>query len=100
MATAYAQINAPRVRLDVKELNDSGQGTVSVANDGATVSFTKTFVDIKGITVTAKYNASYPVLAVYDYEDVPDPTEFTVYIYRTDTGVRVTGDFRWSARGI
>lgn len=100
MATTYAQINAPRVRLDVKELNDSGQGEVTVANDGATVTFNKDFVDVKGITVTAKYNASYPVLAVYDYEDVADPTDFTVYIYRTDTGVRVTGDFRWSARGI
>lgn len=100
MATAYAEILAPRVRLDVKELKDSGQGEVTNATSGETVTFNKTFVEIKGIVVTARYNASYPVFAVYDYEDVPDPTEFTVYIYRTDTGVRTTGEFRWEATGI
>lgn len=100
MGTAFSVFSALRLRLDAKTIRDQGQDSVTDATNGKVVSFNKSFVDIKSITVTAAYNASYPVLAVYDFVDTPNPTEFTAYLYRVDTGAKVTGDFRWEVSGI
>lgn len=88
-----------RLRITVKHKKDSGNGTSS-ATLPVTVNFNVSFVDVNSITVTAAYNASYPVIAVYDFVDVPNPTSFDVYCYRTDTGAQVANDFSWKVEGV
>lgn len=85
------------VKLDSKAKADSGLGNaVSTDVNGTPVLFNKTFIDITAITVTPQ--GTSPVIAIYDFEDVPNPVGFTVYMYDTN-GVRVNGAFSWSVRG-
>lgn len=57
-----------KVRLDVKEIKDSGTASVTAINPyGTSVNFTKEFVDVKSITVTPKSTQGY--FAVYDFKD-------------------------------
>ena len=88
-----------RLRLTLKKKRDAGSGTSSAVAPVA-VTFNQTFLDIRSIVVTAAYNASYPVTAVYDFLDVPSPTGFDVYCYRTDTGAQVANAFSWSVEGV
>lgn len=98
--TALREISVLNVKLDAKLRNDSGQATSSSTVDPETVFFNITdFVDITSIVITPAYNASYPVVGVYDFTDVANPTDFDVYLYRSDTAARVTGDFSWSVKG-
>lgn len=90
-----------RVRLDSKLRTDSGTDTVSSASAGKTVSFNLTFVDITSIVVTPNVEVSgdnQQIIPVVDFEDVPNPTSFIVYLFN-GSGTRVTGDFYWTARG-
>jgi len=87
------------LRLDAKVIKDSGSQTVTDAASGAVVQFNKSFVDIKSLHVTPQFSSSYPLTAVYDFQDVPNPTSFIVYLYRTDTGAKVTGNFSWFVEG-
>lgn len=99
--TDYSRIEGLRLRLDAKIKRESGSDTVSNATTGKAVTFTKSFIDIISITpVAAKQSDSYGVIAVYDFTDVPNPTGFTVYLYRSDTGAKVTGNFSWEVTGI
>lgn len=95
------QIDALNVILNSKIKNDMGTGTVAVAGTGEAVVWSSgvEFVDIASIIVTPAHNASYGVVAVYDFTDVVNPTGFDVYLYRADNGAAVTGDFSWSVRG-
>jgi hypothetical protein len=80
---------------------------VAVTAGAWKINFGKAFVDITGqfadvisITVTPKYSASYPIIAVYDFVDQSNPTSFTVYTYRADTGVLVPSiSFGYTLRG-
>jgi hypothetical protein len=91
------EISQLSVKLDSKIKNDSGSGTaVSTDVGGTTVTFNKSFVDITSITVTP--NSTIPMYAIYDFKDIPNPTEFKVLLY-DNTGTRVSGNFSWSARG-
>ena len=85
------------LRLDSKLKNDSGSGT-SLSTDvgGTVVNFGIPFVDVNAISVTP--NGTTPIIAIYDFTDVPNPTSFKVLLYNT-SGTRVTGNFSWSARG-
>jgi len=91
---AVTRIN---VRLNSKLKTDSGQGTANSADStGTQVNFNVQFVDVQSIGVqavgtTARY-------AIYDFVDVPYPTNFKVYLYDTN-GNRVSGNFTWNARG-
>lgn len=91
---AVSRIN---IRLNSKLKTDSGQGTANSADStGTQVNFNVDFVDVQSISVqavgtTARY-------AIYDFVDVPYPTNFKVYLYDTD-GNRVSGNFTWNARG-
>jgi len=96
----FVKIIDVRVRLDVKIQRDEGEGTVVVAADGAVVTFNKTFIDVRSISITPAYNASYGVIGMYDFVDTPNPTEMTVYLVRIDTGAKVVGDFRWAVAGV
>jgi predicted phage tail protein len=91
------QITGLNIRLDSKLKNDSGAGTANSADSGGTtVTFTTTFIDVDSISVTP--SGTTPVIAIYDFVDVPNPTSFKVLLYNT-SGVRVSGAFSWSARG-
>ena len=92
------------VSLNVKRENDGGEGT-SLASDtfGTVVNFKKVFVDVEGITVTPASIFGNPnqmaTFAIHEFSDTPYPTSFKVKIF-DNSGVRVTRDFRWNARGI
>jgi hypothetical protein len=91
------QITGLNIRLDSKLKNDSGAGTANSADSGGTtVTFTTAFVDVDSISVTP--SGTTPVIAIYDFVDVPNPTSFKVLLYNT-SGTRVSGAFSWSARG-
>lgn len=85
------------IKIDTKKQSDSGRGTVTVANDGATVEFTLDFIDVFSIVVTPQGTSA--LIPVVDFDDSPNPTDFTVYLFDTN-GAKATGSFRWSAEGV
>jgi hypothetical protein len=92
------QINALNIRLDSKEINDSGTGSaVSTDSGGTVVNFSRTFVDVSSIMVTPLSTSA--LTAVYDFVDTPNPTSFKVLIFNS-SGTRVSSAFSWSARGV
>lgn len=72
-------------------------GNVTVHDGGTVVTFSVAFVDVQSITVTPATTTA--VIAVYDFNDVPNPTSFKVLLFDT-AGNRVSGNFSWSARGV
>jgi hypothetical protein len=91
-------IRALGIKLDSKLKTDAGTGTANSGDTGGTtVSFNSVFTDIEAITVTPLTTS--PVIAVYDFVDVPNPTTFKVLLFNT-SGTRVSGTFSWSARGV
>ena len=88
---------ALNLRLETKQIGDSGNGTASSGDSGGTtVNFNVSFVDVESITVTPKGSAAR--IGIYDFTDVPNPTSFKVLLYDT-SGNRQSGDFSWQARG-
>jgi predicted phage tail protein len=84
-------------RYDVKLKNDAGTiQAISTDVNGTPVTFNVGFIDVTSITVTA--NTTSPVFAVYNFQDVPNPTGFTVYLFDKN-GNRVAGSVSWSAKG-
>ena len=96
-AGSLIKIKNLNLRIDAKIKNDTGTGTATASDSGGTtVNFNVTFVDVQGINVTP--NTTSAVIAVVDFQDVPDPTSFKVLLYNT-SGVRVSGNFTWQCRG-
>ncbi len=96
--TGLVRVRTLSGQVSVKTITDEGSGTANSADSGGTtVTFNKTFSDITSLTVTAKGTSS--TIAVYDFVDAPNPTEFSVYLFDKD-GNRVSGDFSWNARGV
>lgn len=92
------RISALNLRLDSKLRNDFGTGTANAADTtGTVVNFNIQFIDVQAISVTPATTQAY--LAVYDFQDVPNPTSFRVYMFDA-AGTRVSGNFSWSARGV
>jgi hypothetical protein len=89
-------IDALNVTLDSKLKNDAGSDTITVAATGKVVTFNVPFIDVTSITVTA--NGTIAMIPVYDFTDIPNPTDFTAYLFNT-SGTKITGDFSWTARG-
>ena len=97
VAGSLTKITNLNLRIDVKIKNDTGTGTANASDSGGTtVNFNVTFVDVQGISVTP--NTTSAVIAVVDFQDVPNPTSFKVLLYNT-SGVRVSGNFTWQCRG-
>ena len=94
------KVTSLNMRLDTKQLTDSGNGTASASDSsGTSVNFNLGFVDVESITVTPKGTSSTGALiAIYDFTDTPNPTSFKVLLYNS-SGTRVSGDFSWTARG-
>lgn len=87
------------ILLDVKRDIDSGFVTALAADVGGTqVVFNKTFKDIDSITLGPTKQVE-PLMAIYEFIDVPNPTEFKVFVFDS-TGNRVTAVCSWKARGI
>lgn len=97
------QIDEIRLRLSLKEKRDGGAGNVTNAATGAVVTFNKTFLDVESIEVTPNFltgsGAGNTSVAIYDFTDIANPTSFTVYLYDS-SGVKTTGLFSWSAKGV
>jgi predicted phage tail protein len=87
----------PRIDVATKTIQQTGKLTISDANAGLTVPLTVGFVDVNGINVTPK--ATGPRYAVYDFDDVPNPTDFTVWLF-DENGTKVTGTFNYIVTGI
>ena len=81
--------------LSLKIKNDTGVAYVPA--NPTTVNFNVDFVDVQGITVTPQ--GTTPLLAVVDFDDVPHPTSFDVYLFNGTTGAPATGQVRWNVRG-
>lgn len=92
------KLSALNVKISSKAKNDSGNA-VSIATDvgGTLVNFNTNFVDINALTVTPK--GTTPIIAIYDFVDVPYPTSFKVLLFNT-SGSRVTAEFSWTAKGV
>jgi len=100
--TGLTIIERIRVRLDVKIKKDSGNGSHNHITDptGTVVTFNRTFIDIRSITVTAAVGAgSIGITPVYDFVDVPNPTSFKVLLFRTSDGAAISGNFSWKVEG-
>jgi hypothetical protein len=75
----------------------AGNATCSATDvGGTTVNFNIPFVDVVSIEVTPK--GTSPVIAMYDFTDVPNPTSFKILLFST-SGTRVSGDVSWSVKG-
>lgn len=108
----YRKITSLNLKLDTKILNDTGVGTANASDSGGTqVNFVPNpdgstkFVDVQGINVTPNGSGTNTnnvsvtaIIAVVDFQDVPNPTGFKVLLFDTD-GLRVTGNFTWQCRG-
>lgn len=76
----------------------SQSGTHTVQAGGTWVSFNVTFLDIDSVTGSPQGSSS-SVIEVIDFADQPYPTGFNVYLFNS-AGTRVSGTFRWIARGV
>lgn len=95
--TALYRIAGINLRIDSKLINDAGAATCSASDvGGTTVNFNIPFVDVVGIEVTPK--GTTPVIAMYDFTDVPNPTSFKILLFTT-SGTRTSGDVSWSVKG-
>jgi predicted phage tail protein len=95
--TSLYRIAGINLRIDSKLISDAGSATCSASDaGGTTVNFSAPFVDVVSIEVTPK--GTTPVIAVYDFTDVPNPTSFKILLFTT-SGTRTSGDVSWSAKG-
>jgi hypothetical protein len=96
-ATDLVRFLTVNLKLDRKLLNDAGKvDCLSTDSGGTQVNFSTEFADVASITVTPL--GTTPVIAMYDFLDVPYPTGFKILLFNT-SGVRVSGTASWSARG-
>ncbi|CAB4180532.1 Tip attachment protein J [uncultured Caudovirales phage] len=71
-------------------------GNVNIDTTGSAVKFAQTFTDVSAITVTPQ--GTTQISAIYDFTDVPNPTEFKVYVFNSG-GTRIAGTVSWQAKG-
>ena len=88
------EVKGLNVKLAIKSRTDSGSGTAAVG--GTAVAFGYPFIDCDMPMVQP--GGTTPRIAVVDFTDTPNPTQFTVRIYSL-AGVDVGGPFSWTVRG-
>lgn len=87
------------VAMSVKEGTLAGSSTTLVGGS-VQINIEGFFSDVKSIMITPGYNPNFPVVAVYDFLDAPNPETFTVYTYRADNGDPVGNvPFSYNLRG-
>jgi hypothetical protein len=95
---ALVAISQFSVSLDVKQETDSGNINALAADaDGTEVLFNKAFKDVNSITLTTA--SIEPLVAVYNFTDVPNPTGFKILVFDT-AGNRINYLVSWKARGV
>lgn len=93
------QITNIDLKISSKTKNDAGNGNALATDSvGTIVNFNIAFIDVTSISITGK-GTTAPVIAIYDFLDIPNPTFFKVYLY-DKTGARVSGAFSWAAKGV
>jgi hypothetical protein len=86
------------VSASVKVEMDSGFATAFASDaTGTVVNFKKAFKDVEGITIAPMSTTT--VIPIVDFVDIANPVFFKVYIF-DNSGIRITRDFRWDARGV
>jgi len=85
------------INLSLRKVVDSGTDIITDADNGKVVAFTKPFLDIDSIQVTARSTTERKM--VHDFVDIPNPTDFTAFMFDA-SGSKVTGTFTWHARGV
>ena len=94
--TGVVKIGNPHLRLDRKIITDGGKGTSS-ATVAVTVTFNKTFRDIRKLIVQP-YGVGRRWEEI-DFDDVPNPSDFDLRIY-DENGDQIASAYTWSAEGI
>jgi len=96
---SFVAISDLYVSLAVRQEIDSGT-VFALASDinGTVATFNKTFKDVNSITLATK-SIEQPFTVIHDFNDLPNPTNFTIYVYDS-TGNRVSERVDWKARGI
>jgi hypothetical protein len=96
--TAILRIDRLTVKLDLKQINDTGR--IEVTSNPTTVNFNKAFIDVISIGVTAEGTTA--LFAIYDFTDIPNPTHFHVYLFDSG-GADASGAGKyvsWTTRGV
>lgn len=92
------EIEDIQIRLDRKLRSDAGSTSASAGDVGGTrVYFNTDFIDVTAINVTPKGTAA--LVPVVDFQDVPNPQYFDVYLYSDLSGTRASADFSWNVSG-
>jgi hypothetical protein len=95
---ALLEVSNVTISLNVKKELDSGSVIANAGDVGGTqVNFSKAFKDVESITLTV--GAKEPVIAIYDFVDIPNPTGFKV-LALDSSGNRITYPISWKARGV
>jgi len=95
--TSYIEVQDIQIKLASKILSESGSvEALSTDSGGTTVTFATDFVDVTSIGVSV--NGTVPLTVIYDFDDVPNPTDFDVYVF-DDVGDRASATVSWTATG-
>lgn len=96
--TGIYRFHAFSATLDAKLKNDAGTITANAGDaTGTWVPFNVEFIDITSLG--ANPGGTTSLSCVIDFDDVPRPTGFRVYLFDSATGNRATGTVYWSAKG-
>lgn len=98
-SSGIVQVDGITASLSVKLAIDAGEVLADSTDPyGTTVTFNKSFKDIESITLTVD-STGEGLTAIYDFTDVPNPTDFAVFVYDS-SGNRADYYVSWKARGI
>jgi hypothetical protein len=97
-ATGVGRLLALNLRIDLKQITDTGVQTCNSGDSGGTtVTLNKTFLDVDAIILTPRSTTA--CYAIVDFTDAPNPTTFKILVFDT-AGGRVTKDVGWQASGV
>lgn len=99
--TSVVRMPEVTVRVSVKEKTEAGTVQCNAADaSGTLVTLKKRWSDITSIVVTAANQNGVEIVTAYDFVDVPNPSTFSVYLFKRSDGTRVSGLASWIVRGI
>lgn len=97
VAGGLVRMTGLNTKIDVKVKRDSGSVMADAGDpNGTVVTFGQAFLDVDSITLTPA--GTVPRVAIYDFVDAPNPTEFKVLLFDANFD-RVSGLVSWSAVG-
>lgn len=86
------------ISIEKKVDDDSGKfSAVATDTNGTRVYFNKDFIDAQ--TPTVNVSSTEIVDVVVDFNDIPDPEYFDVYVFSRATGNRINASGSWIVRG-